>query len=146
LGLFTAFAAAKYHQVFLSQVICVDLGNGMMVCPSIAVVTPYFIKHRGLALGCLATGAATGGLVYPALASRLLPVAGYPLTMRILGFVTLVTHIPSFLFFRPRFPPRKAGPLVEWEAFSETPYVLFIVGMFFNFWGLYIAFFYLGTF
>lgn len=146
LGLFAASGATKYYQVFLSQGICVGLGNGMMVCPSISVVAPYFIKHRGFALGFVATGAATGGLVYPALASRLLPVVGYPWTMRILGFVTLATHIPSFLFFRPRFPPRKAGPVVEWTAFKESPYVFFMVGMFFNFWGLYIAFFYLGTF
>ncbi|KAL8968298.1 MAG: hypothetical protein Q9183_002530, partial [Haloplaca sp. 2 TL-2023] len=52
----------------------------------------------------------------------------------------------AFVFVRPRLPPRKSGPLVEWAAFRELPYTLFSIGMFLAFWGLYFAFYYVGTF
>lgn len=58
----------------------------------------------------------------------------------------LASHIPCLILFRPRLPPRKTGPLIEWSAFRELPYVFFTMSMFFNFWGLYFAFFYMGTF
>jgi predicted MFS family arabinose efflux permease len=35
---------------------------------------------------------------------------------------------------------------VDWIAFKEPTYVLFILGMFLNFWGLYFAFYYVGAF
>ncbi|KAJ2963679.1 hypothetical protein NQ176_g10843 [Zarea fungicola] len=54
--------------------------------------------------------------------------------------------VPSWFLLKQRIPPRKAGPIVEWAAFEEVPYTLFSVGMFLNFWGVYIAFFYIGTF
>jgi hypothetical protein len=36
--------------------------------------------------------------------------------------------------------------IVEWAAFTELPYLLFAIGMFMNFWGLYVGFFYIGSF
>lgn len=145
-GLFTTSVATKYYQVFLAQGVAVGIGNGLMFCPSLSVVAPYFSKHRGFAIAVTATGSATGGLVYPAMVSRLLPQVGFPWTMRIVSFLTLALHIPSILLFRPRLPPRRSGPLLDVQAFKEPPYVLFAIGMFLNFWGLYVTFFYLGTF
>lgn len=52
----------------------------------------------------------------------------------------------AFTFAKPRLPPRKSGPLVEWKAFRELPYTLFATGMFLSFWGLYFAFYYVGSF
>lgn len=43
-------------------------------------------------------------------------------------------------------PPRKGGPIVEWGAFRDPTYLLFSIGMFLTFWGLYVAFFYIGSF
>jgi len=36
--------------------------------------------------------------------------------------------------------------LVEWHAFRELPYALFCTAMFLVFWGLYFAFYYIGSF
>ncbi|KAA8917672.1 hypothetical protein TRICI_000169 [Trichomonascus ciferrii] len=145
-GLFTTSVATKYYQVFLAQGVAVGIGSGLIFCSALSVVAPYFSKHRGFAIAVTATGSALGGLVYPATVSRLLPQVGFPWTMRVVSFLTLALHIPSIIFFRPRLPPRKTGPLLDLKAFKEPPYVLFTTGMFFNFWGLYVAFFYLGTF
>jgi nitrate/nitrite transporter NarK len=38
-----------------------------------AVLSTYFDKKRGLAIGIAASGAATGGLVFPSMARELIP-------------------------------------------------------------------------
>ena len=49
------------------------------------------------------------------------------------------------LLLRPRLPPRNSGPLIEWAAFHEPPYVLFTIGMFLIFWAIYFGFFHVRT-
>ena len=58
----------------------------------------------------------------------------------------LFLNIITITCYRTRLPPRKAGPIVEWSAFKEAPYCLLSAAMFFNFWGLYFAFFYVGAY
>lgn len=96
-----------------------------------ALVPTYFKKKRGLALAIVASGSATGGVIYPLMVQQLLPRVGFAWTMRLIGFVQLVLLLVAFAFFRQRLSPRKSGPIVEWSAFRETPYLLFGFGMFF---------------
>ncbi|KAL9014973.1 MAG: hypothetical protein Q9180_008910, partial [Flavoplaca navasiana] len=103
-------------------------------------------SQRALAIGFAASGAATGGLVFPVIVQQLLPKIGFGWTVRVLGFVMLALQVLVFLFMKPRIPPRKTGPLVELSAFRELPYTLFSIGMFLSFWGLYFAFYYIGSF
>lgn len=144
--IFMTSLSTEYWQLFLAQGLGQGIGCGLMFCPTLALISTYFTTRRGIALGLTASGSATGGLVFPAVVMRLLPRIGYGWTMRTLGFITLVTLIPCLLFFKQRLPPRASGPLVELKAFKERTYLLFAVGMFLNFWGLYIAFFYIGSF
>ncbi|KAF7855424.1 hypothetical protein EAF04_010167 [Stromatinia cepivora] len=146
LGVFMTSLCESYWQVFLAHAVCVGLGNGLTFCPALSVLSTYFARNRALAVGLAAAGAASGGLVYPVAVNFLLGEVGFPWTLRIVGFIMLAAHIPSILFFKPRLPPYKAGALVEWAAFKEPAYTFFTLAMFFNFWGLYFAFFYLGTF
>lgn len=105
---------------------------------------------------------------------QLLPGLGFAWTMRCVGFVQLALLIVANAFLKPRMPPRKAGPWVEWAAFKEAEYTLFAVGMFFvcillwqfhpkqvpldilefmltsrillkTFWGVYFAFYYVRS-
>lgn len=89
---------------------------------------------------------ATGGLLYPGIVEAALPTLGFPWTMRIIGFINLVLLILCCTFLTPRLPPRKSGPFFETAAFREPSYTLYAIGMFFNFWGLYFAFYYIGSF
>ncbi|KAJ5198380.1 uncharacterized protein N7498_007497 [Penicillium cinerascens] len=145
-SIFMTSLCTEYWQLFLAQGLGQGIGCGLMFCPTLALISTYFVKRRGIALGLVASGSATGGLVFPAVVMRMLPEVGYGWTMRTLGFITMATLIPCLLFFKQRLPPRTAGPLVEWAAFKEMSYLLFAVGMFLNFWGLYVAFFYIGSF
>ncbi|KAI9801724.1 MAG: hypothetical protein M1833_002406 [Piccolia ochrophora] len=146
LGIFMTSLATEYWQLFLAQGVCTGLGNGLVFCPSLSLLSTYFSKHRSLAIGIAASGSATGGLVYPAMVQQLLPRIGFPWTIRAVGFVALGTMAVANVFSRTRLPPRKTGPLVEWSAFREASYSFFSVGMFLTFWGLYFAFYYIGPY
>ncbi|KAL1983105.1 hypothetical protein VTN96DRAFT_518 [Rasamsonia emersonii] len=145
-GIFMTSLCKKYWQFFLAQGIVQGIGCGLMFCPTLSLLPTYFSKRRALAMGLAASGSATGGMVFPAVVMSLLPRVGYAWTMRTLGFITLATLLPCFLFLQQRLPPRKTGPLVEFAAFKEAPYSLFAIGMFLVFWGLYVGFFYIGSF
>lgn len=66
--------------------------------------------------------------------------------MRVQACIALFFAIVINVLLRPRLPPRKSGPLVEWSAFREPTYALFTAGMFLIFWALYFCFFYVNTF
>lgn len=160
LGIFMTSLSTKYWHLFLAQGILTGLGNGLIFCPTISMVSTYFSKKKSLALGLVASGTATGGLVFPVIVQQLLPKIGFPWTLRIMGFVMLAIVCVTLTLTKPRLPPRKSGPLVEWAAFKELPYALFSigkgcyskieinadrpVGMFLIFLGLYFAFYYVG--
>jgi predicted MFS family arabinose efflux permease len=91
-------------------------------------------------------GSCTGGVVFPIIIQQLLPRIGFPWTIRVCGFIMLLTNICTIAFYRTRLPPRRTGPLVEWSSFKEWPFMLYCAASFFNFWGLYFAFFFVGSF
>ncbi|KAL2015438.1 hypothetical protein VTK56DRAFT_5493 [Thermocarpiscus australiensis] len=145
-GIFTTSAATKYWQVLLAQGICMGIGNGCLFCPCISIVSTYFDKKRGIALALGACGTATGGLVFPGMVRQLLPAQGFAAAMRAIGYIQVGTFAVALLFLKPRIPPRKSGPLVEWAAFKEGEYTFYALGSFSFFLGLYFAFYYVSSF
>ena len=145
-GLFTTAQATQYWQIFLSQGVCMGLGNGCLFCPSLATLSTYFSRKRSTAIGIAAVGSASGGLVFPSIVRQLLPRVGFPWTMRVLGFVQLATLLAVNAGLRQRLPPRRSGKIVEWQAFREPQYALYAAGSFFCFWSVYIVFFYIASY
>jgi MFS family permease len=145
-GIFLISWCKTYWQVLLAQGVCVGIGNGLVFVPSVALASTYFFKNRAVALGLCASGSATGGLVFPAIAQQLLPKVGFPWTIRVMGFVMMVGMIAAATLMKPRLPPRKSGPLIEWAAFAELPFFFFCLSAFFLFWGVYVGFYYVGSF
>lgn len=130
-GIFTTAQATQYWQIFLSQGVCMGLGNGCIFCPCLATLSTYFSKKRSLAIGIAAMGSATGGLIFPSIVRQLLPRVGFAWTMRVIGLVQLVTLVVAMIGLRTRLPPRRAGQLVEWSAFCEPEYAFYAAGSFF---------------
>lgn len=146
LGIFMASLSTQYYQLFLAHGMLCGLGIGCLFCPTLSLCATYFSRNRSMALGLVGSGTATGGLVFPAIVQQLLPRVGYPWTMRAVGLVVVLLLGISNVFLRPRLPPRHAGAVVDWKAFRDWDYTLFTIGMFFTFWGLYFAFFFLGSY
>jgi hypothetical protein len=144
LGIFMTSVSTKYWQIFLAQGVCKGLGDGLVFCPTVSLVATYFSKKRSLAMAFTASGGATGGIIFPLIFQQLEPRLGFGWAVRIMGFVVLFNAVAAAMLARVRLPPRKTGPLVEWSAFKELPYTLFCVGMFFNLWAVYFAYFYVS--
>jgi predicted MFS family arabinose efflux permease len=147
IGVFTTSVSTAYWQLFLSQGICSGIGNGLLFCPAVALVSTYFSgRRRAAAVSLVACGGGTGGMVFPAIAQSLLPKIGFARTVRAMGFVMLFNAVLILLFSRTRLPPRKSGPLIDWDSLREPSYVSFCVGVFFVFWGLFFAYYYIRPF
>ncbi|KAK0252230.1 hypothetical protein LTS09_012574 [Friedmanniomyces endolithicus] len=146
IGIFTTSFATQYWQLFLSQGLCMGIANGLQFTPTMGLTSTYFSTKRALVLGVGALGSCTGGVLFPILVQQLLPRIGFGWTIRIIGFIMLAVDIVTTAFYRTRLPPRRTGPIVEWSAFREAPYALYCTSAFFFFWGLYFAFFYIGSY
>lgn len=146
LGIFMTSLCTKYWQFFLAQGLMNGFGNGMQFAPALSLVSTYFARNRVVALAIMASGSATGGLVYPTIARQLLPILGFGWTVRVMGFIMLAFGLTYCSLLRPRLPPRKSGPLLELSAFKEPPYSLFLIGVFLICLGQYFAFYYISSF
>lgn len=149
LAVFSTSFCTKYYQLFLAQGICQGIGNGLLFCPAVALVSTYFPQQkRALALSAVACGGATGGMVFPAIARSLLDRIGFPWTVRVMGFVMLSTSaiIVPFSRARPGHGNRGGHSFLDPTAKRDVPYLLFCIGIFLAFWGIYFAYYYVGAF
>jgi MFS transporter, MCT family, solute carrier family 16 (monocarboxylic acid transporters), member 3 len=69
---------------------------------------------------------------------------GFPWAVRCGGFIALLFAITILILIKPRMPPRRSGPLIEWAAFKEPTYTFFAIGVFLVYWALYFGFFYVS--
>lgn len=136
LGIFSSsFAGGSYWQLFLAQGVCMGLGNGFLFCPTMAVVATYFERRRAVAIGIVACGTATGGLVFPGMVRELMGRVGFAWTMRAVGGVQVVTLGVANGWLRPRrgLMVRGGGKGGEWldlGALREVEYLLYMGGSF----------------
>jgi MFS transporter, MCT family, solute carrier family 16 (monocarboxylic acid transporters), member 3 len=144
-GTFMTSLASEYWQIMLAQGLCTGLGLGVMFMPPLSVINSYFSKKRSYALATAAMGTGIGSVVFPAVVQYLIPQVGFACAVRCSAFVALFLSVAAVLMIRPRLLPRTSGPLIEWEAFRELPYVLYALGAFLFFWALYFGFFFVGS-
>ncbi|KAL9612463.1 MAG: hypothetical protein Q9167_002935 [Letrouitia subvulpina] len=133
-----------YWQVLLAQGFCVGIGAGCLFVPSVAVLPTYFSSRIGLAVGLGSSGSSIGGIIYPIVLYRLIGRIGFAWSVRVIGFIALVTLIVPIAVMRMRVKVPKARALVDWSAFTDVPYMVFVVATLIGFMGLNIILFYLS--
>jgi MFS family permease len=138
--------AKVYWQILLTQGICTGIGGGIFFVPMMGLVSTYFAKNRGMAIGIVTTGNSAGGIVYPVVVRQLLGQIGFGWTVRVLGFINIICLAVAFAFMKPRLPPRKSGPLIDMDVFRDVPYMLHILGMCFIIPPVYFVFYYIASF
>lgn len=144
-GIFLMSISTKFWHLMLTQGLLTGLGGGIFFTPSMGLIATYFSKRRAFAIGIATTGNSAGGMIYPVIVRQLLPQLGFAWTTRVLGFLNLGLLALVVAFMRPRLPPRKSGPLVDWSAFAEKTYAFFVAGLFFVIWGIYYTFYYVSS-
>lgn len=86
-GMFMTSLATEYYQLFLAQGICIGLGMGILYMPGLSVPSSYFKAKKSLAVAIIASGAGSGGLVYPAMVQQLLPRVGEQVSPFFVGMI-----------------------------------------------------------
>ena len=141
-GLMMTSLCTEYWQFILAQGICSPLGLNCIFQAGTSTIPTWFFKKRGLAFGIMAAGSGLGGIIFPIMASHLIPTIGYGWTMRVFGFVILGMMGIAFLTVKSRLPPkRRAFELkVFLEPFKDTKFVLVVCSSFLFFMGIFIPF------
>ncbi|KZT64714.1 MFS general substrate transporter [Daedalea quercina L-15889] len=133
--------STRYYEVFLSLGVVFGLGSGCVFVPGVAVVSTYFNKKRGLAVGIATSGSAIGAVIYLSVFHQLLPQIGFPWTVRVMGFIALATSAISIAIMQRRVAPPGRRQLIDLNAFTEIPFTLFCIGNALSYMGAYIPFF-----
>lgn len=131
-----------FWQALLAQGFVIGLGGGMLFVPAVAIMPTYFTTRIGLALGLAASGSSMGGIIYPIMFERLLRIVGYAWSVRILGFTSLATLLVPIFVMKMRVKPGKVRAVIDTTAFTDWPFVTFVLGCMIGFIGLYTGFFY----
>ncbi|KAF2134744.1 monocarboxylate permease-like protein-like protein [Dothidotthia symphoricarpi CBS 119687] len=114
----------------------------------ISILPTYFSARLGLATGIASSGSSMGGVIYPIVIKSLMYKIGFSWTTRVLGFMAFgMLLVPVFLMKeRVRPTTRVARALIDRSAFTDQPFIIFILATLIGFIGLTIALFYLSSF
>ncbi|KAF8217302.1 major facilitator superfamily domain-containing protein, partial [Mycena galopus ATCC 62051] len=110
-----------------------------MFCTMLTIVTHWFKKRRGFALGLSCFGTGLGDTVQPVILRQLISRLGFPWAMRTQGFILFfVLSITNLvLYMARRLKPVKApGGLLGIRAFHSPAFVVLAVCAFLTFLGL----------
>ena len=145
LALIFTSLCTEYYQFILAQGLMFGIGNAMLFYPTISVMSHWFAKRRGLALGVVVAGSSLGGIAWPLILQRLFGAVGFGWTLRISAFICLGILAPCCYLVASRLPPAK-GEIPQDELtgmFKDVIFMSLVAGEFFVMWGMFIPFYYL---
>ncbi|KAF1973027.1 MFS general substrate transporter [Bimuria novae-zelandiae CBS 107.79] len=139
-GLMMTSLCKEYYQFILAQGICSPLGLNCIFNAAVSSLPTWFLKKRGLAYGVTAAGSGLGGVLFPIMASHLIPQIGFGWTMRTFAFIILGLMLIAFATVKSRLPPKtRAFKLhVFVDPFKDLRFTMMVIASFLYFLGLFI--------
>ncbi len=138
----------SYWQAVLAQGICIGLGMGMLLVPSVGLVSTWFERRRGFAVGIVSSGASLAGIIVPISLRRTVPSVGFGWAVRVVALMSLVTLLASNLLIKQRLPPRprRGSRFVEYQALrQQREFAFWIAGQFVTYFGFFGFYNYVET-
>lgn len=99
--LLTSYAHALW-QVYLSYGLLLGLGVSCAYVPSVATVSGWFERRRGLALGIAVAGSGVGSILLAPLSSSLIARYEWRGAMRVLASISIIVLLAAASVLRPR--------------------------------------------
>ncbi|KAF5328479.1 hypothetical protein D9758_018602 [Tetrapyrgos nigripes] len=128
----------QYYQIFLSQGVGMGLGLGLTYTPTMAIMTHYFKRRRGLATGIALTGCSIGAVVFPIMLNQLIPRIGFGPAVRATAYIVLGCVIIGLALMRTQYAPkRNVKPANIKSFFSDISYMSTVVGALITTFGFY---------
>ncbi|KAF9567991.1 MFS general substrate transporter [Agrocybe pediades] len=137
------------YQQFLCQSVLFNAGAVFGYMPSMAIIPHWFKKNTAAALGIVLASASLGGIVFPIMLHRLIPTIGFGWTIRALALIVLFSYSVATLTIRARLPRRPLPPLsrlIDFRAFLDIRYAIFVLGAWFNILSVFNPFFQIGAY
>ena len=101
--------STEYYQFLLSFSVLGGLSACCLFTPSVATIGHWFNKRQGLATGLACTAGGIGGILFSFITLYLAPMIGFPWTMRIIAFISLLLCSVACLTLQTR-PPTVLEP------------------------------------
>ncbi|KAI1179216.1 major facilitator superfamily domain-containing protein [Nemania sp. FL0916] len=120
------------------------IGAGLLFTPTVSLLPTYFSHRIGLAVGLASSGSSLGGVIYPIVLSKLIGQIGFPWAVRTIGFIALGTFILPLFAMRMRVRTTAMRSIIDWTAFRDGPYMLFVLGAFFVYIANIVVVFYIS--
>lgn len=129
-----AFMTPPFWQVAILFAVTGLVGLGCAPFAYVRLISTWFDRRRGQALGIAVSGAALGGMIHPALAQGLINQVGWRQAHVVLGAGMLLVGLPLVIaFVRPRAAatpiPRGSAPVAVHATAALTVPALWIVGV-----------------
>nr|UJH94459.1 MFS.3 [Starmerella bombicola] len=140
-AMFILSACKEYYQFVLCYSILGGFSSSLLFNPAVTVLTHWFDKHRGLAIGIAASGSGVGGIIFTQIFNKLLDRISFGWAVRVVAFVVLACALISCLTLRSRHV-RKS---INWEeakpdlkALLEPNFLFCVLGLFFAEWAIFV--------
>jgi len=154
------------YQQFLCQSVLFNGGAVFGYMPSMAIIPHWFKKNVAGALGIVLASASFGGIVFPIMLHKLIPTIGFGeyeyfivlfdidlvisgWTIRALALIVLFSYTIATFTIRARLPRRPLPPLsrlIDFRAFLDLRYAIFVLGAWFNIISVFNPFFQIGAY
>ncbi|KAJ7231881.1 major facilitator superfamily domain-containing protein [Mycena haematopus] len=146
LSTFLVAECTEYWHFVLCQGLATGLACGTIFGPTLGVIGHWFKRKRGLAMGFSAMGSSIGGTIFPIATHKLIPLVGFPQTMRICACILIFTLGFANLTVARRLPPKNVkGGLLNLRAFRFPPFAIYCISGFVAFLGLYTVLTYIDV-
>ncbi|KAJ3839214.1 major facilitator superfamily domain-containing protein [Lentinula raphanica] len=129
----------SYWQFLLCQGMLTGITAGVFTGPVTAVLSQWFDRRRGLALGLYAAGSSLGGTVMPIIARELFPIIGFEWTVRVIASIIMVGMALGNMTIKERTScPKELGKSTKSSPMqSKVQFVLYCAASFFTYLGYY---------
>ncbi|KAF3034107.1 hypothetical protein E8E11_004465 [Didymella keratinophila] len=137
----------RFWQVFLVQGLLVGFAAAFGAQPALTVVGQHFKQQRAIAMGLVTAGSALGGIGFPLMFERLLPVLGFSWMLRVAALKIAILYSISLAISTSRpvgkDQPRNCGALIDFRGFLDLRYAVLCIGGFFAQLGQWIPSYYI---
>ncbi|AWU77388.1 hypothetical protein CAS74_002089 [Pichia kudriavzevii] len=158
-GLYATAFCKELWQFVLAFGLCTGIGGGILMTPLLGVVSHWFWKRRGLALG-LANCGNVSSVYFPIMLRSLYPKLGYTKTMVIMASICVFLLMLAFVLIEDRSEELnvdKEGTkwerlmdsykhMINLKSFKEKNYTLLVIGLFLEEFSIIIAITYIATY
>jgi len=159
LGMMLTSISRTYWQVLISQAVVVGVGIGCLFVAAVSIISQYFTTKKVFAYGITSTGSSIGQSAFtliftsftkkkyrrrhnPIIFSRLQPRLGFGWATRVVAFVMIALFITPLIGMKQRVRPANRRELFNATSFKDAPFLIFNIGVFFGFMGVYVPFYY----